>query len=178
MRSRYKVHEPDGVYFITNTIVEWIPVFITRDAFEIITRSLAHCRAHKNMRLYAYVVLENHMHMIAGAPKLSEVMQAFKSFTAREILRYAQSTGRDWLLNRFAYYKRMHKVESDYQVWQEGFHPQKIDSDAMMQQKIHYIHENPVRRGYVDAPEEWRYSSARNYVRDDHRMLEIDEMPL
>jgi hypothetical protein len=63
-------------------------------------------------------------------------------------------------------------------VWQEGFHPQRIDSDAMMQQKIHYIHQNPVRRGFVDAPEEWRYSSARNYVCNDHSVLEIDELPL
>jgi REP element-mobilizing transposase RayT len=96
MRSRYKVHDPDGVYFITNTIVEWIPVFTTRDAFDVITRSLAFCRKNKGMRLYAYVVLENHMHLIAGAPKLSETMQAFKSFTAREILRLAQASGRDW----------------------------------------------------------------------------------
>jgi REP element-mobilizing transposase RayT len=178
MRSRYKIHEPDGIYFMTNTIVEWIPAFVTRDAFDIVTRSLAHCRQHKGLRLYAYVILENHMHMIAQAPKLSDVMQAFKSFTAREILRMAEATGRDWLLNRLAYYKRLHKVESDYQVWQEGFHPKEIVGDAMMEQKINYIHENPVRRGYVDAAEYWRYSSARNYILGDQSVLEIDPLPM
>ena len=47
----------------------------------------------------------------------------------------------------------------------------------MLRQKIVYIHNNPVRRGYVDAPEHWRYSSARNYECDDHSVLEIDPLP-
>jgi hypothetical protein len=44
----------------------------------------------------------------------------------------------------------------------------------MLHQKIDYIHENPVRRGWVEAPEHWRYSSARNYMLEDHSVLELD----
>ena len=50
-----------------------------------------------------------------------------------------------------------------YQVWQEGSHPQEIYGEKMLIQKIEYIHNNPVRRGYVDEAGYWRYSSARTY---------------
>ena len=50
-------------------------------------------------------------------------------------------------------------------MWQEGNHPQQIQNDDMMWQKLQYIHDNPIRRGYVDDPLHWRYSSARNYAR-------------
>ena len=58
----------------------------------------------------------------------------------------------------------MHKQETVYQVWEEGNHPQRIDSEAVMRQKLAYIHYNPVKRGYMDRPEHWRYSSARHYL--------------
>ena len=65
---------------------------------------------------------------------------------------------------RLGWFKLRHKTESRYQLWQEGSHPQQIASEEMMIQKLEYMHNNPVRRGYVDAPEHWRYSSARNYL--------------
>jgi hypothetical protein len=49
-------------------------------------------------------------------------------------------------------------------VWEEGNHPQIIETEAVLRQKVEYIHNNPVKRGYVDLPEHWRYSSARNYL--------------
>jgi hypothetical protein len=53
---------------------------------------------------------------------------------------------------------------SEYQVWQEGSHPQEIKDGDMMRQKIEYIHNNPLEHGYVDDPLHWRHSSARNYA--------------
>lgn len=68
------------------------------------------------------------------------------------------------MLALLAQLKRPHKIESDYQIWEEGSHPQLIETEAVMRQKLDYIHQNPVKRGYVDLPEHWRYSSARNYA--------------
>nr|VFJ42870.1 MAG: hypothetical protein BECKDK2373C_GA0170839_100273 [Candidatus Kentron sp. DK] len=67
------------------------------------------------------------------------------------------------MLELLALFKRAHKTKTIYQVWEEGSHPQAVMSEAAMRQKIDYIHHNPVARGYVDRPEHWRYSSARNY---------------
>ncbi len=156
MRSRYKFVEPDALYFLTCTIVDWIPVFQSRPYFDIITNSLTYCRANKNMRLYAYVIMENHLHLIAGAPDLSRTIQEFKSYTAREIIALTKSTGRTELLNQFMQLKKRYKDESKHQIWQEGAHPQIIRDDEVLNQKITYIHNNPVRRGYVDASEHWR----------------------
>jgi putative transposase len=68
------------------------------------------------------------------------------------------------VLELLALFKQAHKTESQYQVWEEGSHPQLIESETVMRQKLDYIHQNPVKRGYVDLPEHWRYSSARNYL--------------
>jgi putative transposase len=174
MRSRYKVVEPGGTYFLTATVVEWIPVFIGKEACDIIVDALAYCRAKKSLRVYAYVVMENHIHLVADAPDLSRTLQAFKRHTASEIVSLAERSKKDWLLNQFAYYKKRYKTTSRYQVWQEGLHPQLIQGQAMMHQKIAYIHDNPVRLGYVDVPEHWRYSSARNYMCEDHSVMDID----
>ena len=67
-------------------------------------------------------------------------------------------------LKKPAIAKKTFKKDSNYQFWQEGVHAQQIQSEEMMRQKIEYIHNNPVRRGYIDEPECWRYSSVRNYT--------------
>jgi len=67
-------------------------------------------------------------------------------------------------LELLEFFKRAHKQNTTYQVWEEGNHPQIIESETVMLQKLDYIHWNPVKRGYVDQPEQWRYSSARNYA--------------
>lgn len=75
-----------------------------------------------------------------------------------------EQRGATKLLELLAFFKRAHKQDTDYQVWEEGNHPQIIESETVMRQKLDYIHQNPVKRGYVDQPEHWRYSSARNYA--------------
>jgi putative transposase len=71
----------------------------------------------------------------------------------------------------------VHKGKSQHQVWQEGFHPKEIITEEMLRQKLDYIHHNPVRLGLVDRPEDWRYSSARDYFGQDG-LLEIDLIEL
>lgn len=178
MRSRYKtLNSLDNVlYFTTSSIVEWIPVFTCNDHFEIITRSLNFYRKEKRMKLYAYVIMENHLHLIVSGGQLPEVMKSFKSFTSRELIESMKMKNRTWMLNQFAYFKKRHKTESSYQIWQEGYHPQMIGDEKMLMQKIEYIHANPVRRGYVEKPEYWKYSSAGYFIAHKAGMVEVDEL--
>jgi putative transposase len=69
-----------------------------------------------------------------------------------------------YILSQLEFHKLKHKTKQDYQLWQEGFHPQAISAEETFIQKLDYIHNNPVRRGYVDEPSHWRYSSYRNYM--------------
>ena len=68
------------------------------------------------------------------------------------------------ILEQLQFYKLAHKTDRTYQLWQEGSHPEQILNETMMREKLEYLHHNPVRRGYVEDPRHWRYSSARNYA--------------
>jgi REP element-mobilizing transposase RayT len=178
MRSRYRIVEEDGIYFLTLTIIEWVPVFTSEETFGIMVNTLAFCRENKGLRLYGYVILDNHAHFVAAAPDLRGVVQSIKRHTAKQILAWAGKNSRSWILNQFEFHKAHHKASSKHQVWQEGFHPQLVQGEAMLRQKLEYIHNNPVRRGYVDVPEHWRYSSARNFLQSQDAVLTIDAIQL
>ncbi|GAG17916.1 unnamed protein product, partial [marine sediment metagenome] len=144
--------------------------------FDIIIQSFEFCRRNKNLQLFAFVILDDHFHLIASALDLSNTITSLKKFIAKKIIVQLNQDNKSWLLNQLSYYKKKYKKGSDYQVWQEGIHPQSITTDKMLIQKIEYIHYNPVKRGLVDKPEHWRYSSARNYLSNDHSIIKIDEI--
>lgn len=162
-RSRYKVlgNQP---HFITCTVVNWTLLFGKVELAQIILNSLSFLQHQQRLTLYGYVIMENHIHLIASAANLSKEIGNFKSFTARSIIDLLKKNQSNYLLNQLKFYKLKHKLDQEYQVWQEGFHPQAIFSEEIFRQKLHYIHYNPVRRGYIDDPIHWRYSSYRNYM--------------
>jgi hypothetical protein len=90
-------------------------------------------------------------------------LRDIKSYTAKLIVKQVTAEGREWLLNQLRYYRAAHKP-NEFQVWQEGSHAQAIPSDEIMLQKLDYLHNNPVKRGLVSAPEHWRYSSAHAWL--------------
>jgi len=163
-RTRYRIYETEYPYFLTCTVVGWLPVFTRPEAVQILFDCWHFLRRNRNLELYGYVVLENHLHLIASAPDLANVMKSFKMFTARAILELLERHAAEVLLRQLRALKLRHKTRSEYQVWQEGSHPKQIGNDDTMRQKLEYMHNNPVKRGYVDDPVHWRYSSARNYA--------------
>ena len=165
-RSRYRFTDVRQPHLMTCTVLHWIPVFTRPETVEILLDSLRYL-SHEGLRLYAYVILENHMHLLAQSEDLRRDIGRFKSYTAKRVLAYLAENGVSTVLDQLAFYKKAHKRDRSYQFWQEGVHPELIQGDEMMRQKIGYIHNNPVARGYVDEPEHWRYSSARNYAGRD-----------
>ncbi len=164
-RSRYKFGESGYPHFVTCTIVGWQPVFTRTDLVEIVLDSWRFLHDRDRMHLLGYVILENHLHMIATGEHLSKEVGDFKSYTARRIIDRLLEMGSISTLEILQYFKLPHKTNREYQLWQEGSHPKLIADDATLWQKLEYIHNNPVRRGYVDDPIHWRYSSARNYAK-------------
>jgi hypothetical protein len=117
--------------------------------------------------------MENHLHLVVAGENLSQKIASFKSFTARQIVDYLEERKATDYLRFLKIGKKDFKVDQVYQVWQEGSHPQELDSESMMQQKVEYIHHNPLKRGYVEDPVHWLYSSARNYAGLES-LIEID----
>ena len=165
-RSRYQFGDMAATHFMTCTVLHWIPVFTRPETVEILLDSLRFLMK-EDLKVYAYVILENHMHLVAQSSDLRRDMTRFKSYTAKQLLAYLTENRVKGILDQLAFYRKAHKGDRAYQFWQEGVHPELIQGDEMMRQKVTYIHNNPVTRGYVDEPEHWRYSSARSYAGHD-----------
>ena len=174
-RSRYKIYEATHPHFITCTILHWIPIFTNKESVGTVLDSLQYLQKSDNLKIYSYVILENHLHMVASSNDIAKSIKKFKSFTAKELLTLLKKKNVKTILDQLAFYKKAHKTDTEYQVWQEGMHPQLIQNEQIMIEKIEYIHNNPLKRGYVDEAKHWRYSSARDYEGFDG-LIEIERM--
>ena len=163
-RSRYRFLGDDAPYFMTMTVNHWLPVFTRPDTVDIVLDSWRWLQQHEDFRLHGYVILENHLHLVARSTDISATIKRSKSYTARAISDHLRQRNVRGLLDLMALFKRVHKTESTYQFWEEGSHPQRVESEDVMRQNLDYIHQNPVKRGFVDLPEHWRWSSARDYA--------------
>jgi REP element-mobilizing transposase RayT len=163
-RSKYKFYNMGYPYFLTCTIVGWVPIFTNPDIIKITIDALSTCQSEYGLHLHGYVIMKDHLHLIAQHENLSRIIGQFKSASAAHFLRYYQWHNNTAILARFADEKKAHKRNKFHQIWQEGSHPEEITHEAMFLQKLDYIHFNPIRAGYVERPEDWPYSSARNYA--------------
>jgi REP element-mobilizing transposase RayT len=179
---RYRIFE-GGIdpHFVTWSLVDWLPVFSTNRYCRIMADSLAFCRAEKGLLVHAYVVMLTHMHAILSAGNgadLSAIIRDLRKFTAKQIVQCLQQDGNslfDWVFRDAA--RKDGRPQGSYKVWQSQTHPETLLSKDFLLQKLEYLHNNPVRKGLVELPEHWTYSSAPFYVlgRQDGP-LEIDAL--
>jgi putative transposase len=163
-RSRYRALTPGVPHFLTCTVVGWQPIFTRPAVVEIVFDSWRFLGREGRLEIHGYVILENHLHLVASAADLAKEIGDFKSYTARRILDALRAAQARQLLSLLRWHKERHKTDRELQLWQEGSHFQEIHDSRMMRQKLEYMHQNPVQRGYVEEPTHWRYSSARNYA--------------
>lgn len=174
----YKIRDQSALYFMTFTIVGWIDLFSRKLYRDIFIKNMQHCRNHKELAIGAFVIMTNHVHVIwqSKTGKLSDTLRDFKSFCTKEfiaaIINESESR-KDWLLHMFRFFANRTNQNKDYKIWMNSNHPEEIHSEAFLHSKLNYIHENPVRAGWVENPEDYLYSSAANYV-SGKGFMEID----
>ena len=180
MSRKYKFGESKGAYFISFATVNWIDVF-TRDIyFSIIIESLDYCRKNKGMEIYGYCIMPSHVHLIFRSAKddPSGLIRDFKGFTSRKLVKTieenSQESRKEWMLWMFERAGKKNSNVENRQFWQQNNNPIEIWSLKVFEQKLNYIHNNPVESGFVTDPIDWKYSSARNYGNNDSTILEID----
>ncbi len=156
-------------YFLTLTVVDWVDIF-TRPIYKlVIVEALKYCQKEKGLIIYSWCLMSNHLHMIAGAAdgaNLSDILRDFKKFTSKEIVKTIKDTNESrqgWLLNRFEYAGKYNSKIKYYKFWQDANEAKEIHTNAFLEQKLDYIHNNPIVAEIVDEPEHYLYSSARNY---------------
>jgi REP element-mobilizing transposase RayT len=131
----------------------------------------------KGLEIFAFVIMSNHVHLLARSQNdnLSDIIRDFKRHTSKKIIETIELIGesrREWLLMIFRYAAQGNSRNNEYQVWTHESHAEEIYSNAFIEQKIKYIHNNPVRSQIVSKPEDYIYLSARNYAEMDN-VLEI-----
>ena len=178
MSTGYQIDNPAGTYFLTFTVVDWVDIFSRKIYRDIVIDSLRYCREHKGLKVWGYIIMTNHVHCILSAKygNLPDVLRDFKRHTASKILKAIHDpheSRSDWMLKRFEFAARKNSREGSYQFWMQNNHAIEINTNHFYQQKLAYIHLNPVRAGWVEKPEDWLYSSMRNYA-GLSALIEID----
>jgi len=171
MSRKYKFHDPDGVYFVTYAVVGWVDVF-TRDEYRnIIVDSFSYCSNNKGLVVHAWVLMTNHVHIIIsrkGQIPLEHIMRDMKKFTSVEIIQAIEKSTiesrKEWMIRIFADAGKANSNNVKFQFWQQNNHPIGLNSNKEIEQKLDYIHENPVKHRFTNSPECYDWSSAIDYA--------------
>jgi putative transposase len=175
--SEFRKTTPDELYYVTLTVAGWVDVF-TRNCYKnILVNNLQCCQQNEQLEIYCYVIMSNHLHLSCCRldKDLTELLGRYKSNTAKQIIKEIKDnpheSRREWLLYLFQYFAKTNKQYSNNHFWQYTNYPLLLYSNRIIQQKVDYIHMNPVRAGLVTEPEHYLYSSA--CVNSPLRVLEL-----
>jgi len=170
MSDKYKIRDNEKVYFVTITTVGWVDIFTRKEQKLLIVNSLKYCQKNKGLVIFAYCLMPSHIHMICKADtdfNLSDILRDFKTFTSKNIIKQIieePESRREWMLAYFANACSHLKGNQKYKVWQDGNQAKEIFSSNFLYEKLKYIHNNPVQDLIVGNPEDYLFSSARNYA--------------
>ena len=142
----------DSVWFITPTVWNWYYVFDRHNRWQILADSLQFLQQQRGLIIHAYVFMLNHLHLIVQHDDAAGIMRDFKKYTSRELRNNIRQTEPSVL--------KLFETNGEFRFWKEDNQPKRLETERFYLQKLRYIHDNPVRKGYVDRPEYWRWSSA------------------
>ena len=126
-----------------------------REYQNILIDSIKYCRTHKELKIYFYCIMPSHIHFITYSENgsLSGILRDFKSFTAKKLMEAIENnleeSRKELLMNQFRFYGSISPQKQEKQFWKHDNHPFYLFSNKVIQQKIDYIHYNPVEAGFV-----------------------------
>jgi putative transposase len=173
--ERYRIRQDAAVYFVTYSIVEWLPVFVSEAACRIVTDSLNFCHQRKGLCTNAFVIMPTHMHAIVfdhefDCQRLVRTLADFRKSTGRSLSDFCGSH----LPSCFHQTLRSAATaDRERRFWQPSRHPEAIETERFWRQKLDYLHDNPRRKGLVSRAQDWRFSSAAHYDSDGQRASDV-----
>ena len=179
MGRKYKFHNHQKLHFVSFATVNWIDVFTRKIYCDIVVDSLRYCIENKGLELYAWCIMSNHMHLIIGTENgnLSNIIRDMKRHTSKQLLKAItenpQESRKEWMLWLFKRAGEHNSNNENYQFWQQNNHPIELSTEEMFDQRIDYLHYNPVESGAVTNPQDYLYSSAIDYYTDQKGLLPI-----
>lgn len=172
MAFAYTIRDQHALYFVTFTVHQWVDIFTRRDYANIVIESLKFCQKEKGLKIYGWVIMSNHIHLIIQSEKtpLSDIIRDFKKYTATQIVKAIENNNKEsrkkWLLWLF-------NKNGKIWFWEEGYHGEEITTKRFFETKLKYIHLNPVRAGIVEKEEEYLLSSCADYFGNRKGILEL-----
>ena len=180
----HKIVNQNALHFLTMTVVGWLDVFSRQAYRDVLLDSFRHCQQEKGLVVNAYVIMSNHLHLIAYTKEgylLSDILRDFKKYTSKQIIKQIienpKESRAEWMLRLFKYYAKNNNNNETYQFWQNDNHPVELSSPNWIFEKLNYIHQNPVKNGLVEQPEHYLFSSARQYLGQEG-LLEVSVIDL
>ena len=166
--ERYKIADDVGIHFVTLSVVEWLPVFVSEGACQVLADSLNFCHERKGLRVNAYVIMPTHVHGIVFLRRfdpeaLKSALTDLRKFTGRRLIEYCQGHMPQCFDEVFV---ASSSQDRHRRFWQATLHPEHIETEAFYRQKLDYLHDNPCRKGLVRRADHWRYSSASYWLSD------------
>ena len=158
MADSYRIKNQEATYFLTCQVVGWVDIFSRKIYRDIVIESLDYCIKQKGLLVYAYVIMTSHVHIImrSESGRLSDTLRDFKRFTSNKVLKEVEENGyesrKEWLNLVFEYHARYNKRVNTKQFWTHENHAVELSSNAMLDSRIDYIHNNPVRAGLGGSP--------------------------
>ena len=155
---------PGVLHFVTGNVLDRRPIFRHPENCRIFLRALQRLRVEEDCKIVSFVLMPDHFHLVANprGGNIRNSMGNLKSKTAKAIIQRSP-------MDTYA-------VGGRNQVWQESFKALPLWSSWMIEQKINYIHANPIRAGLCDATEEYPWSSFHDLYRDNRDpLLKVDK---
>ncbi len=170
MSRKYKFYNDKGIYLVSFATVNWIDVF-TRPLYkDILVNSINYCIEKKGLEVFAWVIMTNHVHMVVRSKGelLEAIFRDLKKHTSKIIFetieQNPQESRKEWMLWMFERAGKKNANNSKFQFWQQHNQPEELSEAFAIERAINYVHDNPVKSGFVNRPEDYRYSSAGDYA--------------
>jgi putative transposase len=172
MSRKYKIKNQESLYHVTFTVIHWLDVFIRREFRDLFLESVRYCQKHKGLEVYAYCIMSR-----SGEGTIQGIIRDLKKYTAVKLVKAIaanpQESRKELLLWLFERAGKKNSNNTKYQFWIQDSHPIVLSTNRMQEQRLQYIHNNPVEAGIVLHPEDYLYSSARNYAELPDRLIEV-----
>ena len=167
--EHYRFYSDGALFYVTFSVADWLPIFVSEAACKIVTESLNYCHRHKGLRINAYVIMPTHLHAILfhadfQAKALEQAVTDFRKFTGRQLADFCDQHMPAWFQSVLAQHACS---DRERRLWQPTRHPVQLETESFWQVKIDYLHQNPIRKGLVRSAEHWRFSSASYWASDD-----------
>ena len=182
MSRNYKFHNPEGLYFVSFAVVGWLDVFIRNEYKDLFLESVRFCQREKGLEIHAWCIMSSHVHLVFRSIKGQKpelLIGDLKRFTGRAIVKAImenpKESRKEFLLDYFSKEAGTSSNVIGYQFWRHDNHPIELWSNKVIQEKINYVHQNPVEAGLVFRAEDYRYSSAIDYA-DEKGLLDDIEV--